>query len=112
MLPDTLVMSRIGSDLVGYLPGQPPAGKLEYRVILRYDAQEIPLNEVPVVIRFKGEVPAMVLIPHILFIFAAQLLSLVAGIYAIYRLRILPQYLVRTTAIFDIHPSAPDDQAC
>jgi hypothetical protein len=39
-----------------------------------------------VVIRFKGDVPALVLIPHILFIFTAQLLSLVAGLYAVFRL--------------------------
>jgi hypothetical protein len=85
-LPDTLAMSRVGPDLVAYLPVQPPAGKLEYQVLLRFDGQDAPINEVPIVIRFKGDVPALVLIPHILFIFAAQLLSLLAGLYAIYRL--------------------------
>ena len=80
-------MTRMGEDLVAYLPGQPPAGKLEYRVVLRHEGQEYPLNEFPVVIRFKGAVPAWVLIPHILFIFTAQLLSLLAGLFAIYRLK-------------------------
>ena len=98
MLPETLLMSRVGPDLVAYLPGQPPAGKLEYQVILRHEGQETPLNEVPVVIRFKGDVPALVLIPHILFIFAAQLLSLVAGLFAIYRFKKYKIYGILTMA--------------
>ena len=44
------------------------------------------LNENPVIIRFKGAVPAGVLIPHILFIFIAEQLSFVAGLYAIYKI--------------------------
>jgi hypothetical protein len=83
---DTLAMIRQGTELVAHLPHQPPAGKLEYRVLLMKDTAPQPLNEIPVVIRFKGRVPAAVLIPHILFIFTAQLLSLIAGLYAIFRL--------------------------
>jgi hypothetical protein len=83
---DTIRMVRQGTALVGYLPHQPPAGKLEYRVVLIRDDIPQALNETPVVIRFKGDVPALVLIPHILFIFTAQLLSLVAGLYAVFRL--------------------------
>jgi len=84
---DTLAMSRMGNELIAHLPSQPPAGKLEYIIILTKDGKEYSLNKIPVVIRFKGTVPAWVLIPHILFIFTAQLLSLVAGLYAIYRLK-------------------------
>ena len=83
---DTIHMARQDAELIGYLPHQPPAGKLEYRVVLMKDDTSYPLNNTPVVIRFKGSVPAWVLIPHILFIFTAGLLSLVAGLYAIYRL--------------------------
>lgn len=83
---DTIHLIREDYELVGYLPHQPPAGKLEYRVVLIKNGTKHPLNEQPVVIRFKGSVPAAVLIPHILFIFTAQLLSLIAGIYAIFRL--------------------------
>jgi hypothetical protein len=84
---DTIRMKLQGQELIGYLPNQPPAGKLEYRVVLLKDNQTYTVNEVPVIIRFKGSVPAFVLIPHILFIFTAQLLSLVAGLFAVYRLR-------------------------
>ncbi len=97
--PDTLTMSRLGTDLIAYLPNQPPAGKLEYRVILSSGSREYPLNETPVVIRFKGSVPAWVLIPHILFIFTAELLSLVAGLYAVYRLKKYKLYGVLTVIL-------------
>lgn len=83
---DTLAFQRQESELVAFLPHQPPAGKLEYNIILEHNGIEHALNETPVVIRFKGAVPAGVLIPHILFIFIAELLSLVAGLYAIFKL--------------------------
>ncbi|HSL88613.1 MAG TPA: hypothetical protein VK870_04890 [Ignavibacteriaceae bacterium] len=68
-------MRKEDGKLIAYLPNQPPAGKLEYQVILSAGETKkvIPAN--PVVIRFKGDVPPLVLIPHIIFIFAAMLLS-------------------------------------
>jgi hypothetical protein len=93
---DTVRMVRQEQELIGYLPNQPPAGKLEYTVLLLNNNQVYKVNEVPVVIRFKGSVPAIVLIPHILFIFTAQLLSLVAGLFAIYRLRKYKLYGILT----------------
>ncbi|MFC2098218.1 hypothetical protein ACFLSP_00600 [Bacteroidota bacterium] len=83
---DTVNMVRQEADLVAYLPHQPPAGKLEYSVILEKDGSSYSLNPAPIVARFKGSVPAGVLIPHILFIFIAQLLSLVAGLFALFKL--------------------------
>lgn len=82
---DTIEMVRQGDALVGYLPHQPPAGKVEYQVIMYRDTETYIVNEKPVIVRFKGAVPAAVLIPHILFIFTAQLLSLVAGLMAIFK---------------------------
>ncbi len=67
------------------LPSQPAAGKLQYYIEL-YDStgQKIKtLTDNPVVIRFKGDVPAPVMIPHILIMFIAMLLSNLAGIYGI-----------------------------
>jgi len=95
---DTLLMAWQEEDIVGFLPHQPPAGKLEYRVVLLEDGIPYPLNEVPVVIRFKGGVPAGVLIPHILFIFIAELLSLVAGLFALFRLGRYKLYSILTVA--------------
>jgi hypothetical protein len=73
-------MKRRGSELVARLPEQPPAGKLAYRVILRKDGERVTLGGSPVVIRFKGDVPAWILIPHIIAMFAAMLLSARAGL--------------------------------
>lgn len=67
--------------LFAYLPSQPPAGKLEYYVSFSKEGFE-QNNTEHVIIRFKGSVPAWALIPHILFIFAAMLISNVAGLFA------------------------------
>ncbi|MGB8358502.1 MAG: hypothetical protein WCD55_07785 [Bacteroidales bacterium] len=77
-------MHRDGSSLVGELPSQPPAGKLEYFITLvTPSGSEIPIKrDKPVVIRFKGDVPAFVMIPHILIMFLAMLLSNLAGLTA------------------------------
>jgi hypothetical protein len=77
-------MKREGGALVGVLPKQPMGGKLEYRVLLTKDNNEVSLTgEAPVVIRFKGSVPAAVLIPHILVMFLAMLFSNMAGLAAL-----------------------------
>jgi len=77
---DTLAMTKEGEFLVASLPGQPSAGKLEYHVILYSEQQEFDLNNGnPVVIRFKGEVPMFVLIPHVIIMFAGMLLSMRTG---------------------------------
>jgi hypothetical protein len=79
-----LPMQRPDDSLVGYLPKQPSAGKLEYRVILSYQDQKVSLPETtPVVIRFKGEVPTLVIILHVVVIFLALLFSTRAGLEAL-----------------------------
>lgn len=70
--------------LVGFLPRQPAAGKLAYRIILASGGGETALGgEEPVIIRFKGKVPAAILIPHILVMFLAMLMATRAGIAAV-----------------------------
>jgi hypothetical protein len=65
------------------LPGQPAAGKLEYKVEFNKNEKSLQIiNDQYVVIRFKNTVPTYVLIPHILFIFTAMLLSTLAGFFA------------------------------
>lgn len=77
-------MKRDGSRLIGELPSQPAAGKLEYYIVLQSPAGgEINVSkDEPVVIRFKGNVPALVMIPHILIMFFAMLMSNLAGLTA------------------------------
>lgn len=79
-------MRREGGQLVGYLPRQPMAGKLAYRVILSSGAEEVSLTGTePIIIRFKGVVPAPVLIAHVILMFLAMLFSTRAGLAALDR---------------------------
>lgn len=70
--------------LTATLPTQLPAGKVIYKVELRKGTQHYPLTDEPVVIRYKGEVPGGILIPHILFMFAALLLSVRSGLQSVF----------------------------
>jgi hypothetical protein len=83
-----LGLERRGDRLVGLLPRQPAAGKLAYRVVLDAGGREASLaGESPLVIRFKGPVPAAVLVVHILIMFASMLFAAMAGITALDRKR-------------------------
>lgn len=66
-----VVMKHESGKLAGELPSQPAAGKLEYYIVLkgRSGSETALLREKPVVIRFKGNVPAVIMIPHILVMF-------------------------------------------
>jgi hypothetical protein len=67
--------------LTGLLPHQPPAGKLMYRIAIEKDSEKVVLNNShPIVIRFKGDVPIFIIIPHVIFIFLAMLFSTRTGL--------------------------------
>jgi hypothetical protein len=75
---------REGDRLVGRLPRQPAAGKVAYKVILTSGGESKTLTgEAPAVLRFKDPVPAWLIIPHVLVMFAGMLLSTAAGLAAI-----------------------------
>jgi hypothetical protein len=66
------------------VPPQPEAGKLQYYFeITDSKGVTIYLKDAPVVVRFKGGVPALIMIPHILLMFIAMLFSTLAGMLAI-----------------------------
>ncbi len=72
-----LVMERSASGrLETSIPNQPAAGKVEYRVRIETGGTmvQIPADET-VVARFRDPVPAGVLVPHILAMFASMLVS-------------------------------------
>lgn len=95
-----VLMAREDGRLVGYLPAQPMAGKLAYRVILSDGVQEVSLSgDGPAIIRFKGVVPTPVLIVHVFFMFLAMLFSTRAGLAALDR-KSHPRKLVLLTAVF------------
>lgn len=73
-----------------WLPALPAAGKWQYYV--EAEGAVYPESE-PVVLRFKGAVPAACLIPHILFMFLSMLFITVAGGFALCNLVIYKKYL-------------------
>ncbi len=75
---------RKDQQLIAWLPRQPAAGKLEYRVEFFNAGEPVEIRDNEnIVMRFKSSVPVWVLIPHILLIFTAMLLSNLTGIYAL-----------------------------
>lgn len=67
------------------VPNQPPAGKVEYQIALMHNESAISLTNEPVIIRFKGVVPAWVLIPHVFFMFFAMVYSIRTGFEVIFK---------------------------
>ena len=81
----TMPLVRKGAELTAALPHQPVAGKLEYQVRLqRGDARAVFPGR-PAITRFRNEVPATVLIPHVFAMFLAMLFSTAAGLSALGR---------------------------
>ena len=69
------------------VPPQPPAGKLQYYIEITDEKGTLTImKESPVVIRFKGSVPGYILVPHILIMFIAMLLSTATGLMSIFKI--------------------------
>jgi hypothetical protein len=82
-------MVRKGAALEAALPPAPEplmpmAGKLEYRVILTKGGERVSFPGAPAVTRFKGDVPAFVLFPHVAAMFFGMLFSTRAAMAAIF----------------------------
>ena len=85
------------------VPQQPAAGKLQYYFeITDSKGSRTFLKDTPVVIRFKGDVPAFVLVPHILLMFVAMLFSTLAGLMAISKVSLYKKYALWTLILFVI----------
>ncbi len=93
-----MIMEREGENLTAKLPNQAAAGKLEYHVLLNDIENNVQvLNSGPIVIRFKGDVPVAVLIPHIFFMFFAMLFSNLTGLLAFGKKERYKFYAIVTT---------------
>jgi hypothetical protein len=80
---DTTRFVNEDNVLTAVLPTQPAAGKLAYTIITRKDEANSSLSgEKPVVIRFRGDVPAGIILPHILLMFLSMFFANTAGIMA------------------------------
>jgi hypothetical protein len=77
-----VALRREGDSLVAALPVQPPAGKVEYYLDLTTAGGPARVPAETVILRFRGPVPAGVLIGHIAVIFAAMLVGVRAALAA------------------------------
>ena len=91
---------KLDTTLKFMMPQQPAAGKMQYSIELSKQQEKVNLTDKPVVMRFKGPVPAWVLIPHILLMFLAMLFSTRAGIEAIRRGKRTYLYALMTLIFF------------
>lgn len=89
-------MLRVGVNLVASIPHQPPAGKVIYEIYLGHQNKHFVLTKEPVIIRFRGDVPPWILIPHIILMFAAMLLSTRTGVEAILKGKNTFKYTIAT----------------
>ena len=81
---NTLEMERQGDLLSTSLPHQPPAGKIEYHLEIMADGKIIDLGDGEnVVIRFRADVPAWALIPHVLMMILTVIWSMATIIFAL-----------------------------
>jgi hypothetical protein len=102
---NSALMNKFGiteeDGLFADIPPQPPAGKLQYFIELTDSkGTEFLMKEEPVVIRYKGSVPSFVLVPHILLMFLAMLVSTVAGLMSIFKYPAYKKYGMITLALF------------
>jgi len=97
----TVPMTFSDGRLVGHLPNQPPAGKLDYTVTISAAGGEHVISNggQAIVTRFKGVVPGWALLPHILFMFVGMLFSTRTGLEAIYRRDNLKRLIITTFAL-------------
>ncbi|TAK67637.1 MAG: hypothetical protein EPO24_00245 [Bacteroidetes bacterium] len=76
----TVRMTMSQGFLKGELPHQPPAGKLQYRVNITAGDNTVSITDGEgIIVRFKGDVPLFVLIPHVIMMFGGMLLSTRTG---------------------------------
>jgi hypothetical protein len=74
-------MAREGEFLVASVPHQAPAGKVMYFITLNQQQ----LNPEPTILRYKGAVPAVIIIPHVFFIFLAMFFAVVTLLETIFK---------------------------
>ena len=105
---DSYVMNKVfkiyeEKGLFAEVPKQPAAGKLLYYIESSdTGGTRTYLKDEPVVIRFKGGVPALILVPHILCMFIAMLFSTLAGLMSLIKFPLYKKYAILTLILFSI----------
>ena len=81
---ETRYFMHADSACMAFLPMQPPAGKIEYKIKVTDKLNDVQIpKDRAVIVRFKGEVPGIFLIPHIIFVFMAMFFSNWTGLHCL-----------------------------
>ena len=99
---DTIRLERRGDTLAAALPHQLPAGKLAYQLRLARGGERVVFPAAPAITRFKGDISAAVIIPHLLCMFGGLLLLMRAGIGALARETKYPRWARYGLVIFGL----------
>ena len=99
---DTVQFERRGDTLVAALPHQPRAGKLAYQLRLSRGGERVVFPAEPAVTRFKGDISAFVIIPHLICMFGGLLLLLRAGIGALAKEPKYPRWATLGIVLFGL----------
>jgi len=76
-------LTRQGDTLAAALPHQPRAGKLAFQLRLTREGERAVFPAQPAVTRFRGDISAFIVIPHIICMFGGLMLLLRAGLGAV-----------------------------
>jgi len=94
-------LHREGDQLMASLPQQPAAGKIIYFVHLEKGTTSLSITgEKPAILRYRGDVPAMIFLPHVLIMFIAMLISNRAGMEALDSQGKPYRYMIWTIVLF------------
>ena len=87
-----LRLERHGDTLWTALPHQPPAGKVAYQLRLTRAGERVAFPAEPAVTRFRNDISAYVILPHLLCMFGGLLLLIRAGLGALEREELYPYW--------------------
>jgi hypothetical protein len=95
-------LTRQGDTLSAVLPRQPPAGKLAYQFRLMRGVDEVIFPVEPAITRFKGDISAAIIIPHLVCMFGGMLLLMRAGIGALAKEPKYPRWAMVGIVLFGL----------
>lgn len=99
----TVNLQRSGDTLFAFIPSQPPAGKVQYEILMGKQEDALkPITKKDVIIRFKGYVPLYFLIPHVIAMFAAMVFSTRTALEALFKGANVFKLAIWTTVLFFI----------
>jgi hypothetical protein len=82
---NTIKMVRVGENLTVVVPPLEAAGKMMYKIKLISQKEKVFLRDDFIIMRYRGEVPMLIVLLHVIIIFLAFLYSTRTGFEAVYK---------------------------